>query len=311
MTSAEPISRPIPEPTLRRATADDSQACYRLFLESATDLTVRLGTPWEPDPDELWPRLRPLYDRLAEHATEWWVAEDAASGELLGYARAVERGALFELSEFFVRPRGQSSGVGRRLLERAFPEDRGEVRAIIATTDVRAQARYYAAGCVARFPIMQLLGTPGADAWEGQPTRLEPLRATDADAPALAEIERRVLEFDRGTEEFRWLLAEREGYLYRRDGTPVGYGFVGQSGSGPVAALDPGDQVDILRHLEARAHDFGRKELAFEVPMVNEVAMRHLLARGYQMDTFLTLMMSSRPFGHFDRFIGFAPPFVL
>jgi hypothetical protein len=29
------------------------------------------------------------------------------------------------------------------------------------------------------------------------------------------------------------------------------------------------------------------------------------------MDAFLTLFMSSRPFGQFDRFIGFSPPLFL
>jgi hypothetical protein len=29
------------------------------------------------------------------------------------------------------------------------------------------------------------------------------------------------------------------------------------------------------------------------------------------MDAFLTLLLSSRPFGQFDRFIPFSPPFVL
>jgi hypothetical protein len=91
----------------------------------------------------------------------------------------------------------------------------------------------------------------------------------------------------------------------------VGYGFVGATGSGPIAALDPADQVPILRHVEARAATLDREELGLEVPMVNEIAIRHLLSRGFKMDQFLTLLMSSRPFGQFDRFIGFAPPFVL
>jgi hypothetical protein len=45
--------------------------------------------------------------------------------------------------------------------------------------------------------------------------------------------------------------------------------------------------------------------------MINEIAMRHLLDRRYRMDPFITLLLSSRPFGQFDRFIGFSPPFVL
>jgi hypothetical protein len=39
--------------------------------------------------------------------------------------------------------------------------------------------------------------------------------------------------------------------------------------------------------------------------------MRHLLSRHFKMDTFLTFLMSNRPFGQFDRFMGFSPPFVL
>jgi GNAT superfamily N-acetyltransferase len=304
------------ETVLRRGTATDNEPCYRLFLESVVDLTVRQGVAWEPDADELWPRLKPLYDLLAEHAAEWWVAVDGG-GEIVGYARSVERGGLFELSEFFVRPGRQSSGVGRRLLESAFPLGRGEVRAIIATTDVRAQRSYYRAGTVARFPIASLSAPPRADAWDAATTDLRPVRAAVPDVPALLAIERAVLEFDRGPAEMAWLLGVREGYLYLRDGRPVGSGFVGASGeqalggAGPVAALDPADQPAILLHLESRAADLGRKDVSFEVPMVNEVAMNHLFGRRYEMDTFLTFLMTSRPFGQFDRFIGMSPPFVL
>ena len=296
------------EVRVRRATPADSRACFDVFLASVTDLTARLGVPWEAEPEPLWKRLEPIYTHLEAHAAEWWVAAERGSGELLGYARSVDRDGLFELSEFFVRPDRQSAGVGRELLARAFPPGRGDVRAIIATTDVRAQARYYASGTAARFPIAALTGTPSDEAPDlGD---LEAMTATVDDLAALNDLERTVLEFTRG-EEFRWLLSQREGYLYRRDGRPVGYGFVGATGSGPIAALDAADQVPILRHIEARAATLDREELGLEVPMVNEIAIRHLLSRGFKMDQFLTLLMSSRPFGQFDRFIGFAPPFVL
>jgi hypothetical protein len=45
--------------------------------------------------------------------------------------------------------------------------------------------------------------------------------------------------------------------------------------------------------------------------MVNGEAIGHLLERGFRMDPFYTFLMSSRPFGQFDRYIGFSPPFVL
>lgn len=294
---------------IRRADADDSRRAFDVFLASARDLTARQNVPWDPEPEAQWTRMRYLFDHLADHAAEWWIAEDPVSGETLGYARSVERGGLFELTEFFVHPERQSAGVGAALLDRAFPIGRGEVRAIIATTDLRAQARYYRSGCAARFPIVGMLGAPGAI--EADPD-VDAVRLTSSspDFEAVRGIEREVLEFHRG-DELDWLAKLREGYLYRRAGQPIGFAFVSRAGSGPIAALEATDQPAILAHVENRAAELKVEELALELPMVNEAAVRHLLDRGFRFDPFFTFLMSSRPFGHFDRYIGFSPPFVL
>ena len=294
---------------IRRATAGDSRRAFDVFLASARDLTERQNAPWDPEPESQWAKMRYLFDHLAAHAAEWWIAEDPTTREALGYARSIERGGLFELSEFFVHPERQSAGVGAALLERAFPLDRGEVRAIIATTDLRAQARYYRSGCAARFPIAGMLGAPRPMATDPD-VEAAPLRPDGPDLATAREIERQVLEYDRG-DELAWLAELREGYLYRRAGTPIGFSFVSPSGSGPIAALDVADQPAILAHVEDRAAVLGVDELALELPMVNEVAVRHLLDRGFRFDPFYTFLMSSRPFGRFDRYIGFSPPFVL
>ena len=292
---------------LRRGTPADARTAFDIFVPAMRDLTARQGQPWDPDPAALWPRMQPLLEHLAAHAAEWWIAEEADSGRPIGYARSMERGRLFELSEFFVLPGSQSAGVGRALLGRAFPTNRGEVRAIIATPDVRAHSRYYRAGCSARFPIVALEGAPQP---LDVPPGLDAARASAADVPELCRIEVAVLEFDRG-DEFGWLLGQREGYIYRRNGRPVGFGFIGPGGSGPIASLEAADQAPILAHLERRAAELRLPRFSLEVPMVNEVAVRHLLARGFRMDPSFTFLMSSRPFGQFDRFIGFSPPFVL
>ncbi len=294
---------------LRPATPDDSRRAFDVFLPSVRDLAARLNTPWDVDPEGQWRRMRHLFDHLATHAAEWWIAEDPDSRKAIGYARSVERGGLFELTEFFVHPERQSAGVGAALLARAFPPGRGDVRVIIATTDVRAQARYYRCGTVARFPIVALGGTPRPT--DGRPD-LEVLRLTadDAELEEVRRIEAAVLEFDRGAE-LAALAEEREGYLYRRRGEPIGFAFAGRTGTGPIAALDPAEQPAILAHVEGRAASLGLEEISFEVPMVNGVAIGHLLDRGMRMDPFYTFLMSSRPFGQFDRYIGYAPPFVL
>src|SRR5712691_4797508 len=150
------------EPRYRRATPDDVIACHELMWSSVTDLGLRQGTPLEGTATDWWRSSEPLSRLLAEEAAEWWVAELPSSSQIVGFARSVERDGLFELTKFFVRPDQQSKGIGKELLERAFPRGRGRVRSIIAPSDVRAQARYYAAGTVARFPLFTVGGVPAA-----------------------------------------------------------------------------------------------------------------------------------------------------
>ena len=300
-----------PAIAIRPARAEDSRASYDVFLAAIIDLSRRQGTPWEPDPEELWTRVEPMFSMLARHAVEWWVAEDAG-GTVVGYARSLERGGLFELSEFFVTPNRQTAGVGTQLLDRAFPLGRGDVRAIIATTDTRALSRYYRAGTVGQFAIPALAGTPGAKAGNGAlyPS-LEAVPVTPDEVPALCELERATIEFDRG-EEFGWLIETRQGFLYRRGGKLVGSAFIGPGGGiGPASAAEPELMPAILDHLERHAAEREIKEITLDVPGPNAAAMRHLLSRGFKMDPFLTVLMASRPFGRFDRYIGFSPPFVL
>ena len=296
-------------PSIRRGGPADTKACHELLWEAVVDLGERRGTPIPMGADEAWRAFEPLYDRLAGHAAEWWVAEDRDTRQLVGFARSIDRGGLFELTEFFVRPRSQSGGVGRTLLQRAFPPGRGTVRVIIATTDVRALGLYYAPDTAARFPILTIGGPP---ATPGQGKRDAIAIAGDPAAIAsVGAIEREAIGYPRGDEEVSWLLSQREGYVYRRDGVDVGFAFVGRSGAGPVAARDPDEMTDILSHVEGRAAVLGLERVEFEVPAPNAVAVRHLLGRGFRIDPWMNVLMSSAPFGRFDRFIGFSPPVIL
>jgi GNAT superfamily N-acetyltransferase len=296
------------EPRYRRASPDDAIACNELMWESVTDLARRQGTPLGGTAAEWWQSSEALGHLLADRAAEWWVAE-RPSGELVGFARSIERDGLFELTEFFVRPNHQSKGIGRALIERAFPSDRGRVRSIIATGDVRAQARYYTAGTVARFPLYTIGGAPSATTAPGDLTA-EALEGSQA-IRAQREIEGRVLGHCRSDSELHWLLARRQGHLYRRGDRDVGFSFLGQDGTGPMAALEPSDLPEILLHVEDLARSIGLERLELQVPAPNEVGVRHLLTRGFRFDRWINFLMSDRPFGLFDRFIPFSPPLFL
>jgi GNAT superfamily N-acetyltransferase len=293
----------------RRATSDDVVACHELMWESVTDLGRRQGTPLEGSATDWWPSSEPLHRLLAQIAAEWWVAEETGSGRLAGFARSIERDGLLELTEFFVRPDHQSWGVGKALLERAFPAGRGTVRSIVATSDVRAQARYYAAGTVARFPLFTLGGVPS----DPEPSReviAEPIDGERA-IEAQRAIERTVLGHRRSDDEIRWLLDRRQGHLYRRADRVIGFSFLCRDGAGPMAVLEPSDLPAILLHVEGLSRAIGLQRLELQVPAPNAVAIHHLMGRRYRFDSWINILMSDRPFGQFDRFIPFSPPLFL
>ena len=291
---------------IRRGTASDTRAAFDVSMLAMKDLFLRQGYEWKLESEAFWKILKPFVTHLAEHAAEWWIAEDHADGTMIGYARSVERDGLFELSELFVRPDNQSAGLGKLLLEKAFPCGRGEVRAIIATSDVRGLARYYGAGTAARFAMFSLTGRPKCTAAESH----EAVRVGPSEIDEFAAMERTVVGYARQAD-YSWLLKNREIYAYRQAGRTVGFGCFSETGQGPIVALEPDHQPAILLHFETLAHSRGMESISFQVPSINVVVMHQLLERDYQIDSPPNLLMSSRDFGLFDRFVPFAPAIVL
>jgi GNAT superfamily N-acetyltransferase len=276
---------------------------------SVVDLATRQGSPLQGTADDWWTSGESLHRLLERLAAEWWVAEETDTGRLVGFARTLERDGLVELTEFFVLPAAQGRGVGRKLLELTFPAAQGVVRSIVATSDVRAQARYYAAGAVARFPIYTLAGRPGEG---GLPGDLAAVAIDDARTiQDQRDIERQVLGVRRSDEELRWLIEHRRAHLYKRNGEAIGYSFVGVDGVGPLGAIQTSDLPAVLLHVESEAHSMGLERIEIQVPAPNEAAMRHLMARGYRFDTWINFLMSDHPFGRFDCFVPFGPPLFL
>ena len=298
---------------IRPGTLDDNYACAAVLVEAINDLGRRNGTIDDAsalDLDEAWPRWEPFFEHIGRTAAEFWVAE-GADGTPAGYARSIDRGGLFELTEFFVRPDIQAQGLGRELLARAFPLDRGDLRLIVATTDVSALSRYLRSRVLPRFPVVTFTAPPRE---AGLIDGLEIQRLDlDANLDAVHAIDDAVLGHRREVDH-RWFVDQREGYRYMRDGRVVGYGYVGVGegrGTGPFAVLEPADLPAVLSHAERRSQELGISECSFDIAMHNRAAVDHLLDRGYRMDPFLTLICSSQPFGQFDRYVFCAPAFTL
>ena len=297
--------------TLRPGRMDDSYALFVIFEQTLADLIRRFGSTEATslsNPEALakmWDQRRPLFEHLAENAAQFWIAE--RGGQPIGFARSIVEDGLQQLTELFVLPEGQSSGLGRELIGRAFPVDGTRSRSIISTPDFRAQALYLKAGVYPRFLIYYFGRDPESVRVE---TDLEivPIRSSSENLATLATIDRQVLDHSRDTTH-RWLLSDRQGYLYLRDGQAVGYGYTGVT-NGPFALLDDADFPTVLAHAENDAAAHGR-EFGVEVPMVNQAAVQYLLSRHFWIDSFMTVLMSDRAFGNFENYILTSPPFFL
>jgi GNAT superfamily N-acetyltransferase len=289
---------------------------YRVFRRSLFDYLHRTGmvdaaAAADPPIEGPWARQRAWMEHLAATATEDWVAEEPG-GRIVGWAQSVEREGLLELTLFFVDPGAQSKGVGRGLLEHAFPLGRGDARAIVATMDPRALGLYLKFGVAFAATSVDFLGQP-------RPSQIttdlsvEPVRPggeTDAET-AIVDIERALLGHGR-SEDVRFLLGDRPAWLARREGRVVGIAF-GASGSstGPIAALDPADLPALLATVENDAASRGVEELGFSVPLANSVAVSHVLERGFRIDPFYTLILSSGHRMRLDRWVNTQPNFIV
>jgi GNAT superfamily N-acetyltransferase len=293
----------------RRGVIDDSAAVFGAFYRSMVDFAQRNGYAAREGPDapppveQAWPRRQGLFEHLAASADEFWVAEQ--QGEIVGYARSILREQVQELTELFVVPELQSTGIGGELFRRGFPERGARRRLIIATADPRALPLYLRAGLFPESPVAYLAHRPAAQPLASD-LEFEELRPRTRQSE-LDRIDRQVLGFAR-PEDHAWLQTERKGFIARRGREVVGYGYHGKS-SGPFAAALESDLPVLLAHGETMAAEEGRPEFGVDLPLASRLVVDHLLARGFRLDPFLAHFLSDSPGVRLANYVFPSPPF--
>lgn len=167
---------------------------------------------------------------LATSADSFWLAE--RDNQIVGLSRAIDRDGLRILTELFVLPSEQSAWIGKGLLSRAFPNASGDHQIIISSPDDRAQTLYRRAGLGPRFSLHYMWREPETAVVD---TDLEVVRIMESpeDLEILGPIDKVILGHRREVDHI-WLLSDRQGYIYKREGLPVGYGYAGLR-NGPIA----------------------------------------------------------------------------
>ncbi len=138
---------------------------------------------------------------------------------------------------------------------------------------------------------------------------IEPLTLDDGSLATISSLDETVLGFRREVDH-RWLVSDRQGYLYFRAGKVVGYGYVGYR-SGPFALLDASDFPAVLAHAESQAAHSGYSTFGVETPMINRRAVDYLLGRDFRLSPFIALFLCDKPLGRLENYLAVAPPFIL
>jgi GNAT superfamily N-acetyltransferase len=312
--------------TYRPVRPNEIEACGGIWRTAINDYIVRLGQ--DEIPPEMHPVIR-LFTHLQGTDPERFIVAaraDAATGgeQLVAFALAILRERLWYLSMLFVLPELQGAGVGRQLLARVLPEDRGIARAT-ATDSVQpiSNALYSTYGITPRLPLLNLSGLPHRpEAFGALPSGVravafDRVAAGPPDGPGHARLMTDVDALDRELlgaahpMDHRFLRTEsRHGWLYLGpDGHPVGYGYAGEAGRlGPVAVRDPALLAPVLGHLTSEVEPRGA--FATWIGGTADQALVALLGAGFRFDQFPVLLCWDRPFADFSRYLPISPGLV-
>ncbi len=146
--------------------------------------------------------------------------------------------------------------------------------------------------------LMELAGpaTPGAT---------DMLREGVPDAGALDAIDRATLDAARPEDHAFWAsVSTLHAYTVVRDGRTAGYAYVQSDGAiGPIAVVDPVDLAPAVDASVAVAARLGATSARLRIPGVARDAIGRLLARGWRYGDAVTLVLTSAPWGQWDRYV--------
>ena len=307
----------------RRAETGDIRSVYEVFYRSLYDYLFRIAlieeeTAKNPPISSGWQRHAAWFDHLWTSAAENWIAEEERG--IVGWAMSIVRDDHLELTHCFVEPGLQTKGIGRNLVRYAFPDDLVRHKAIIATQDPRALAVYLRSGVNYVTTSVEFIVEPH-DAEAATDLVFENVGADDHSAvDDIALLESTVLGYRRDIDT-RFLLRSRPAWLAKRAGSVVGFAFGAQKGlpdsgdlpasCGPIASVDTADMPAILDQVIAAARAIGESRIRLVVPLVNTVAVGHLLSRGAKIDPFYVSILASDRSMRLDHWVHTTPLFIM
>jgi GNAT superfamily N-acetyltransferase len=295
----------------RPARAEELQECQQLIVGSINDLCERHGfgkmasvrTPdfqlfsWKDDPGGLW------------------TAEE--DGRIVGSAFSWVAGRLWFLAELFIAPDRQGQRIGHQLLTRTFAHasaSGADCNALITFTFNRvSQALYIRHGLYPRWPIYMVSAPHEVIVQRLAETKMTPipLESSPPHLSALEAIDQSALGLSR-RKHHMYLLGEgaTKGFLLQKGGDPVGYVYVNAGGHiGPFAVSNSGMAAPAFLSALNLAAQANAPQVSAFIPGPAEEPLKLAIQHGMQI-TLPMVLMSSRPFGDWSRYLPCNPGFM-
>ena len=309
----------------REGRSADLAATYELAERSMADAARRQGVnPGGEDPDpgsfeERWRLDRPLIEFIAAQEGCYWLCED--DGELVGFVRAANFGAMEELTELMVDPGHYGRGIGRALLERCWPgpPTKTKARVVVAAGSATDLSLY------ADFGVLPVTGH-----WHLRHSVEEYTFRRSQETADLGQPNIHLLDADRAVSEWQRLEPPAVGFerpalheffgrtrtcLARRDPSTsdvVGLCWVSPHGEvGPAVGATPEDLVPVvLAALDRSAKVQEPEWLGVYCTTDAWWLLRHLRRLGFKV-WWPSWVMSSVPLPGLDRFMPTRPAQLL
>jgi GNAT superfamily N-acetyltransferase len=286
--------------TIRRVHTGDLANLYDIWYR------MEVGDNPNPPPHR---GILPDHQHILDTGT-MYLAE--RNGAPIGFAGAITRGNVTFLTDLFVQPRSQSSGVGAQLLNHALPAYDHRIRCTVSSNDVRALSLYVRADMRPQWPNFLL--RCASDSLHVLPeSSVEVVEGSDDD-PEIVSWDAAISGRVRPQDHVYWMVQEGGIPLwFRRRGKTVGYAYVRLNAGtlwqpdavriGPVGAHTPEDAeacvFGAVRWAAAHA-----KVIRIDVPGPH-ISLASLLNAGFiitYVETFVST--ASAPFFDARLYVG-------
>jgi GNAT superfamily N-acetyltransferase len=290
----------------RLAESTDLEATYRVYLAANQDLNRKIGRHIDLHQQTLPTRAIAVRRNALRYDQErFWVIESGSS--LAGFGLAIRRPSFWYLAALHVMPEFQSQGLGSKLLRKCLGDlDRSENQIPLLTTsdsaNLASTGLYMRRGLLPQEAIVQFRGRPKQLGIEGITLRPVDWQTGQVDCNRLDQI---VFGAIRPEDHLGWAsVPSMTLYFVCRQGRVVGYIYVDRDGAlGPAAVEQP---YLLAPTIAAAFSTYGpghTTDVQLRVPGSARPCLDALFSAGFSNITEIRLLLTSRPFGCFDRYL--------